>query len=198
MDTAPNTIQAKARRLMEHLKRDIAWTARGELIHEGVPVVGSYVVDLVNDLLRKRNTDPTGWQPFARQFRAITFPWSWSVTSPGEPTYVRRKRPLLLVERPQQQHLLQLLVPLLLMHDDHSVGHPSLVRWNIPCSSRHRNDNARLLLHWLIGKTFKAVRYVSIAQCALRCAIHRTRTVPSSLRYFAVDFTCSPTLSPDV
>ena len=65
VDTVPKTMQAKARRLMEHLKRDIAWTARGELIHEGVPVFGSNVVDLVNDLLRKRKTDPTGWQPFA-------------------------------------------------------------------------------------------------------------------------------------
>ena len=46
----------------------------GELIHEGAPVVGSNVVDLVNDLLRKRKTAPTGWQPFARQLRAINLP----------------------------------------------------------------------------------------------------------------------------
>ena len=72
--TVPKTMKAKASRLMEHLKRDIAWTARGELIHEGVPVVGSNVVDLVNDLLRKRKTAPTGWQPFARQLRAINLP----------------------------------------------------------------------------------------------------------------------------
>ena len=72
--TVPKTMQVKASRLMEHLKRDIAWTDRGELIHEGVPVVGSNVVDLVNDLLRKRKTDPTGWQPFARQLRAINLP----------------------------------------------------------------------------------------------------------------------------
>ena len=57
VDTVPKTMQVKARRLMEHLKRDIALTARGELIHEGVPIVGSNVVDLVNDLLRKRKTD---------------------------------------------------------------------------------------------------------------------------------------------
>ena len=56
VDTVPKTMQAKARRLMEHLKRVVAWTARGELIHEGVPVAGSNVVDLVNDLLRKRKT----------------------------------------------------------------------------------------------------------------------------------------------
>ena len=72
--TVPKTMKAKASRLMEHLKRDIEWTARGELIHEGVPVVGSNVVDLVNDLLRKRKTAPTGWQPFARQLRAINLP----------------------------------------------------------------------------------------------------------------------------
>ena len=66
VDTVPKTMQVKARRLMEHLKRDIAWTARGELIHEGVPIVGSNVVDLVND--------PIGWQPFERQLRTINLP----------------------------------------------------------------------------------------------------------------------------
>ena len=71
MDTVPTTLQAKASRLMVHLKRGIKWTTRGELIHEGVPVAGSNVVDLVNDLLRKRKTDPTGWQPFGRQQRAM-------------------------------------------------------------------------------------------------------------------------------
>ena len=69
VETIPNTMQVKAKRLMEHLKRDIAWTARGELIHEGVLIVGSNVVDLVNDMLRKRKTDPIRWQPFARQLR---------------------------------------------------------------------------------------------------------------------------------
>ena len=74
VDTVPKTMQGKARRLMERLKRNMSWTARGELIHEGVPVAGSNVVDLVNDLLRKRKTDPTGWQPFARQLRAMNLP----------------------------------------------------------------------------------------------------------------------------
>ena len=74
VDTVPKTMQVKVRRLMEDLKRNISWTARGELIHEGVPVAGSNVVDLVNDLLRKRKTDPTGWQPFKRQLRAMNLP----------------------------------------------------------------------------------------------------------------------------
>ena len=59
---------------MEHLERDISWTARGELILEDVPVSGSNVVDLANDLLHKRKTDPTGCQPFAQQLRAINLP----------------------------------------------------------------------------------------------------------------------------
>ena len=59
---------------MEHLKRDIAWTTHDELIHEGVPIVGSNMVDIVNDMLRKRKTDPSGWQPFARQLRTINLP----------------------------------------------------------------------------------------------------------------------------
>ena len=84
----------------------------------------------------------------------------------------------------------------------HEVGHPSLVdavRWNVPCSTHLQNVNARLWRHWLVGKTFKTVRHVSIAQCALRCrAILRTRTVPSSLRYFAVDFTCLLMLWPEI
>ena len=74
VDTVPKTMQGKARRFMERLKRNMSWTARGELIHDGVPVAGSNVVDLVNDLLRKRKTDPTGWQPFARQLRAMNLP----------------------------------------------------------------------------------------------------------------------------
>ena len=95
--TVPKTMQAKASRLMEHLKRDIAWTARGELIHEGVPVVGSNVVDLVNDLLRKRKTDPTGWQPFARQLRAINLPMAL-VGNVSRRAYIRwRRRSLPLV-----------------------------------------------------------------------------------------------------
>ena len=89
LDTVPKTMHAKARRLMEHLKRNVAWTARGELIHEGEPVVGSNVVDLVNDLLRKRKTDPTGWQPFARQLRTINLPMEL-VGNAARKAYIRQ------------------------------------------------------------------------------------------------------------
>ena len=176
VDTVPKTMQGKARRLMEHLKRDL-------------------VVDLVNDLLRKRKTDPTGWQPFARQLRAMNLPMEL-VGNVTRRAYIRQATtPTPTTSTPGA--VVECRLPLALVvvaHEDRSVGHPSLVdavRWNIPCSPHLQNVNVRLWRHWLVGKTFKTMRHVSIAQCALRCrAIHRTRpTVASSLHHFALDFT---------
>ena len=51
------------------------WNDRGELLHDGVVVPGSNVVDLVHDLLRKRKTsDPIGWQKLGSQMRAANIP----------------------------------------------------------------------------------------------------------------------------
>ena len=100
VDTVPKTMQAKARRLMEHMKRNISWTARGELIHEGVPVAGSNVVDLVvNDLLRKRKTDPTGWQPFARQLRDMNLPMEL-VGNVARRDYIRQATTMMMTPTP--------------------------------------------------------------------------------------------------
>ena len=56
--TLPKELQEKGRRLVSRLnttKRN----NRGEMLHEGVVVPGSDVIDLVHDLLRKRKTsDP--------------------------------------------------------------------------------------------------------------------------------------------
>ena len=53
VDTVPKTMQGKARRLMERLKRNMTWTARGELIHEGVPVAGMTFLLTVIDVFSK-------------------------------------------------------------------------------------------------------------------------------------------------
>ena len=46
-----------------------------QLLHEGMVVPGSNVVDLVHDLLRKRKTsDPIGWQQFGSQMSAANIP----------------------------------------------------------------------------------------------------------------------------
>ena len=72
--TLPKALQEKGRQLVSRLKTT-QWNDRGELLHEGVVVSGSNVVDLVHDLLRKRKTsDPIGWQQFGSQMRAANIP----------------------------------------------------------------------------------------------------------------------------
>ena len=72
--TLPKALQEKGRQLVSRLKTT-QWNDRGELLHEGVVVPGSNVVDLVHDLLRKRKTsDPIGWQQFGSQMRAANIP----------------------------------------------------------------------------------------------------------------------------
>ena len=72
--TLPKGLQEKGRQLVSRLKT-IKWSDRGELLHEGVVVPGSNMVDLVHDLLRKRKTfDPVGWQQFASQMSTTNIP----------------------------------------------------------------------------------------------------------------------------
>ena len=60
---------------MDRLKTQLSWTDRCELMHSGTPVPGSNMVDLVNDVLRKRRkSDSVGWQAFAQQLKRINLP----------------------------------------------------------------------------------------------------------------------------
>ena len=174
VNTVSKTMQDKARRLMEHLKRDMAWTT-SELIHEGVPIVGSNVVDLVNDLLRKRKTDPTGWQPFA-QLRTINLPMEL-IGNASRRAYIRQATTTTTKTTPSRRTTAAAAAttpradagsvrrslswtPLVRRH--------SRMEHSIPTPQNDDDDDTRLWRHWLIGKTFKEVQYVFIAQCALR------------------------------
>jgi hypothetical protein len=49
---------------------DISWNEKGELKYKGETVQGSNVVDLVNDVLRKRKYfNPQGWETFGEALR---------------------------------------------------------------------------------------------------------------------------------
>ena len=72
--THPKTLQEKGSQLVSRLKTT-QWNDRGELLHEGVVIPDSNIVDLVHDLLRKRKmTDRIGWQQFASQMHAANIP----------------------------------------------------------------------------------------------------------------------------
>ena len=134
LDTVPKSLQAKARRLMEHLKRNVAWSDRGELVHEGVPVARSNAVDLFHDLLRKRKTDaPTGWRSLAKHLRAVNIPMEL-IGNAARRTYIQT----------DSLSLDGLPLPrvLLVVHENLYIGRPSLVH-DIP-QPRH-----------LAGSTYK-------------------------------------------
>ena len=77
VETAPKLYKKQAHLLVERIKQDpsMSWNSRGELVVEGAPVPNSNVVDLVNDMLRRRKSvNPVGWQTFARQLRKSNVP----------------------------------------------------------------------------------------------------------------------------
>lgn len=87
--TVPKTMRSKAANLLERIKEnpDTSWNERGEFVYRGQPVVGSNIVDLVNDMLRFRKTfNPHGRYDFARALRHSHVPqelvgndrvWNW-------------------------------------------------------------------------------------------------------------------------
>lgn len=76
--SVPKTMHKKARLLLEHLKEDpdLEWNERAQLVYGGVPVEGSNMSDLVNDVLRARKKvqTPQGWQVFARALKRANVP----------------------------------------------------------------------------------------------------------------------------
>ena len=54
---------------------DISWNEKGELKYKGETVQGSNVVDLVNDVLSKRqHFNPQGWETFGEALREANVP----------------------------------------------------------------------------------------------------------------------------
>src|SRR6218665_1726318 len=62
IDTVPNTMKSRASRLLKHIKLipHIRWSKKDELIVKNKTLPETHVVDLINDLLRKRTSSPNG------------------------------------------------------------------------------------------------------------------------------------------
>ena len=78
MESVPPTMKSRAQQLVKKLKENkdlITWDDKGQMIYEGKPVVGSNVIDLVNDALRHRkNFNPHGWRLFAKVLSDVNVP----------------------------------------------------------------------------------------------------------------------------
>jgi hypothetical protein len=79
LDTVPKKWKSQASRLLTFLKNnpDISWSSSGELVLKNTPIPKTHVVDLVNDLLRKRTSSslPTGWRQLADALKDSNIPY---------------------------------------------------------------------------------------------------------------------------
>ena len=75
--SVPKTMQKQAKLILERVKNDpqIKWNEKGEVIIQDQTVPNSNMVDLINDLVRKRkNINPTGWKEFASHLYKSNIP----------------------------------------------------------------------------------------------------------------------------
>ena len=66
----PKLYKTGARQLLDKIKENsevLNWNEKGQLLYENKPISRSHMVDLVNDMLRRRKGfEPVGWSVFAR------------------------------------------------------------------------------------------------------------------------------------
>ncbi|KAK3105817.1 hypothetical protein FSP39_006339 [Pinctada imbricata] len=89
MKSVPKTMRNRAELLLHKIKSkpDMKWNDRGELVYKGERIKNSNIVDLVNDVLRRRkHFEPRGWQVFSAGLRETNVPqdlighkerWNW-------------------------------------------------------------------------------------------------------------------------
>ena len=78
MISVPANLKKRAARILQRLKADpeVKWNDRGEFEYRGRLIKNSNLTDLVNDVLKKRNSvkDPRGWETFAQALQRLNVP----------------------------------------------------------------------------------------------------------------------------
>src|SRR6218665_887010 len=78
LDTVPKKWKSRASRFLTHIKSipDIQWSDKGEMILKNSVIAKTHIVNLVNDLLRKRTSTstPTGWKQLADALKEYNIP----------------------------------------------------------------------------------------------------------------------------
>jgi hypothetical protein len=83
---------------------DISWNEKGELKYKGGTVRGSNVVDLVNDVLRKRKYfNPQGWEAFGEALREANVPQDL-IGHEDRWRYISQTKRTPLLDRTPQKH----------------------------------------------------------------------------------------------
>jgi len=105
--TTPKTLKRRAQALIDRIKSSpiLDWNEKGELVYNGESIPNTHIVDLVNDVIRKRrNFEPTGWQVFAQGLKEdhaprdlIGHPERWHYMHPESSKQItppKRRRPI--------------------------------------------------------------------------------------------------------
>ena len=108
LETVPKKWKTHASKLLTQLKSNpnVRWSAKGELVLNDATIPNSHIVDLVNDLMRKRTSTsaPIGWSQLAKVLKDSNIPhelignkdrWQY-ITSPSSqstPVTSSSKRP---------------------------------------------------------------------------------------------------------
>ena len=78
IETIPNKWKSKGVQLLNKMKRGgiLGWNAHGNLIYKGKEIPNTNVVDLVNDVVRRKrkNNPPHGWSLFAQGMHETNVP----------------------------------------------------------------------------------------------------------------------------
>lgn len=105
LQSVPKSMQGRASSLLRKIKSsngELGYNHQGELVVRGQPVRGTNLVDLVNDVLRRRkNFNPNGWEDFAQGLATINAPLGLI----GHPTRQERMLAHLAGDGPQPKPL---------------------------------------------------------------------------------------------
>ena len=78
LDTVPNNQRHKAKRILEHLKRDpsLKVNDNGEISYNQQTIPQSHLGDLLNDVLMKKSSKegPRGWEEFSKSLKSVDVP----------------------------------------------------------------------------------------------------------------------------
>ncbi len=104
LESVPLNTKKKAQLLLNRIKASggaMGWNTQGELLVKGEPIAGSDILDLVNDVLRKRqHFNPRGWEQFAQALRDTNVPqdlighpdrWAYIQQQPASTLTLKRK-----------------------------------------------------------------------------------------------------------
>ena len=77
LETVPTTMRRKARLLLDKVRQNsnVTWDSSGRVSINGEPMQDANIVDLLNDVLRKRKRpNPVGWEKFAKGLKEANVP----------------------------------------------------------------------------------------------------------------------------